>query len=245
MRARASSPPDSRSTRRVLHVDPHVLCRLGFERLLESSPEPTLRLVATTGSRKEAVELIETHSPDLVVTALELQGDDGLELIGWLRHHKPNIRVLVVSARDPATFGERALRAGALGFVPKEADADVIFFAVREVLAGRIYAPAALTERVMSAVTGRRVVSPDDPLDVLSDRELQVFEQLGSGRSSREVAQILGLSVKTIASHRANIQTKLGGVSLAELLRRAVLWVESRPQGAQSGNGRTPRAAAP
>jgi len=244
MRPRAPSPLDGRAPRRVLHVDPHVLCRLGLERLLDGGQEPALRLVGSTGSRKEALELIENHAPDLVVTALELQGDDGLELVAWLRHHRPNIRVLVLSARDPATFGERALRAGALGFVPKDADAQVITFAVREVLAGRIYAPAALTERVMSAVTGRRVVSPDDPLDVLSDRELQVFEQLGSGRSSREVAQILGLSVKTIASHRANIQTKLGGVSLAELLRRAVLWVESRPQGAESGNGTAQRVAA-
>lgn len=241
MRGRASTHHDGRLAR-VVHVDPHAVCRMGLERLLESAADPALKLVAGTGSRREAQDLITLHSPELVVTALELQGDDGLELVGWLRQQRPNIRVLVLSSRDPANFGERALRAGALGFVPKDADPQVLLFAMREVLLGRIYAPAALTERVMSAMTGRRVVSADDPLDVLSDRELQVFEQLGSGRSSREVAQILGLSVKTIASHRANIQTKLGGVSLPELLRRAVLWVESKGESDPSQN-RTSRSA--
>jgi DNA-binding NarL/FixJ family response regulator len=216
---------------RVVHADPHPLCRIGLERLLEGATDPSARVVGAADARREAEDLITRHSPDLVVTALELPGDDGLELVGWLRHHRPDTRVLVLSARDPVTFGERALRAGALGFVSKESEPQVVLFALREVLAGRIYAPAALTERVMSAMTGRRVVSADDPLEVLSDRELQVFEQLGSGRSSREVAEILGLSVKTIASHRANIQTKLGGLSLAELLRRAVMWAAKKDGG--------------
>ena len=243
MSFRAALPTDGRSAR-VVHVDPHVLCQLGLERLLETAQEPHFKLVGATGSRRDAQSLVVEHSPDMVVTALELSGDDGLELIGWLRQHRPHIRIVVLSARDPAIVGERALRAGALGYVSKDAEAHVILFAMREVLAGRIYAPAALTERVMSAMTGRRVVSPDDPLDALSDRELQVFEQLGSGRSSREVAQILGLSVKTIASHRANIQTKLGGLSLPELLRRAVLWVESRQVEIDHSQSRTPSATA-
>lgn len=225
------NPLDNRRNaepRSVVMVHPHPVTRIGFGQVVAATTDPSLQVVGEASSRREAQTLISQLSPDLVVTTLELAADDGLELVSWLRHSHPAIRVLVLSSRDPATFGERALRAGALGYVCKDASVDVLQYALREVLAGRIYAPAALTERVMSAVTGRRVVSPDDPLDLLSDRELQVFEHLGSGRSSREVAETLGLSVKTIASHRANIQVKLGGVSLPELLRRAVLWVESR-----------------
>lgn len=236
MSPRASNTNDSRhSAHRVVHVDSHFLCRLGFERLVETHKDPALTLVGQAQNRRDAQSLVLDRAPELVVTALELTGDDGLELVGWLRQNRPQTKVLVLSSRDAATFGERVLRTGALGFVPKDSDAPLLLMAIREVLSGRIYAPPALTERVMSAMTGRRVVTADDPLDMLSDRELQVFEQLGSGRSSREVAQILGLSVKTIASHRANIQVKLGGVTLPELLRRAVLWVEGKEKSNGSG----------
>lgn len=226
------------SPQRVLVVDPHPLARLGFAQLIASTTEPLLVVAGETRSRREAQQLIERDPPDLVLTALELGDDDGLDLIAWLRDHHPDVRVLVLSARDAATFGERALRAGALGFIGKDAPLEALLTAIREVLAGRIHAPAALTERVLSVVTGRRARLSDDPFDLLSDRELQVFEHLGSGRSSREIAQVLGLSVKTIATHRANIQAKLGGVSLAELVRRAVLWVESRS--AEKANGDKP-----
>lgn len=169
-------------------VHPHPLTRVGFGQVVAAATEPSIHIVGEASTRREAQTLISQHVPDLVVTALELEADDGLELVSWLRHSHPLVRVAVLSSRDPAVFGERALRAGALGYVCHDAPVEVLQYALREVLAGRIYAPASLTGRVMSAVTGRRVVSPDDPLEVLSDRELQVFEHLGSGRSSREVA---------------------------------------------------------
>jgi len=212
--------------RRLIAVDAHPVVRHGIARVVAEQPD--LAFVAEAGSRHEAQAAIARHAPELVVMALELQHDDGLELLTWIRHCHEKTRVLVLSGRSSLTCGERALRAGALGFIGKEAEGDALLHAMREVLAGRLYAPPELTEHVMSKVSGRHTAPSDAPMDVLSDRELQIFEHMGLGRNTREIAVLLGRSVKTIASHRANIQVKLEAESLGELVRRAVLWVAQR-----------------
>lgn len=242
MTPRPASPSRARSAqiRRVVAVDAHPVVRRGVAQIVAAASD--LELVAEAGRRHDAQRLVTQHAPDLVVTGLALDGADGFELISWIQGNQVAVRVLVLSGRDPCVCGERALRAGALGFVGKDAAPDEILAAMRDVLAGRMHAPPALTGRIMRAMGGRRSSDPsgggDDPIEQLSDRERQVFEAFGAGRSAREVAASLAISVKTVASHRANIQVKLGLASRAEFVRRAVLWVGDPGDGPSSASRR-------
>jgi len=212
-------------TATVLLVDPQPIVREG---LAHRAAEGGLLVVAEAGNRKEAQEKVARYHPDLAIIDIVLDLEDGLELVGWIRAHHPSTRVLVFSLRDPVVYGERALRAGALGYVGKLEPVSELLGAMNSVLANQIHTPRALAEHLAQGVRGRPRKSGTTLLDLLTDRELQVFELLGSGRSTQQVASVLDLSIKTIASHRAHIQRKLGITSLGELMRRAVLWADQR-----------------
>lgn len=210
----------------VLFVDPQPIVREG---LAYRAADGGFVVVAETGNRQEAQALVARHHPDLAVVDIVLDLEDGLELVGWIHANHKATRVLVFSLRDPVIYGERALRAGALGYVGKLEPVSELMRAMHSVLAGRMHTPRALAERLAQGVRGRARDGGTGLIDLLTDRELQVFELLGSGRATQQIASALDLSIKTIASHRAHIQRKLGITSLGELTRRAVLWAEQRP----------------
>jgi DNA-binding NarL/FixJ family response regulator len=170
--------------------------------------------------------MVEQEQPDIAVVDISLPGMSGLELIKHMQVLAPNVRVLVVSRHDEALYAERAIRAGARGYVMKLEAGDVIVKAVRRVLGGGLYVSEEINERLLMGMLSGREALAMSPLEVLSDRELEVFELTGRGINTREIAERLHLSVKTVESYRARIKTKLDLNNATELMQHAVQWVE-------------------
>ncbi len=211
--------------KRILIVDDHPLMRKGLALTLEA--EADLEVCGQAASAEEALSMLDTVQPDLAIVDISLPGMSGLELIKHLHTWKPDLPVLVISRHDEALYAERAIRAGARGYVMKIEAVDVIVKAVRRVLAGGLYVSEEISERLLLSMTGHRRTEARTPVELLSDRELEVFELTGRGLTTREIAERLHLSVKTIESYRARIKTKLGLRSAAELMQHAVQWVEN------------------
>ncbi|MEM8600568.1 MAG: response regulator transcription factor [Bacteroidota bacterium] len=210
---------------RLLLVDDHPLLRKGLALTLNA--EPDLEVVGQAASAEEALEAFSTLDPDVVLIDISLPGMSGLELLKHLLALKPDLLTLVVSRHDEALYAERAVRAGAKGYVMKVEAADEIVQAVRHVLRGGIYMSEDLKDRLLFGAAVGRKAPMQSPLEVLSDRELEVFEMTGRGLPTREIAERLHLSVKTVESYRARIKTKLSLDSGTELMQHAVRWVES------------------
>jgi len=209
----------------VVLVDDHPLLRKGLARTIEN--EMDLNVVAQMDSAEDALEEIEDLTPDLAVVDISLPGMSGLELIKHLQSRVPEIQTLVVSRHDEGLYAERCIRAGARGYVMKQEAGDVIVEAIRKVLNGRIFVSEEINERLLQSMAeGGRERMMQSPLEVLSDRELEVFELTGEGLSTRDIAERLHLSVKTIESYRARIKDKLHFESANELMKHAVQWVE-------------------
>ncbi|MEM6785305.1 MAG: response regulator transcription factor [Bacteroidota bacterium] len=210
---------------RLLLVDDHPLLRKGLALTLNA--EPDLDVVGQAASAEEALEAFGTLDPDVALIDISLPGMSGLELLKHLLALKPDLLTLVVSRHDEALYAERAVRAGAKGYVMKVEAADEIVQAVRHVLRGGIYMSEDLKDRLLFGAAVGRKVPMQSPLEVLSDRELEVFEMTGRGLPTRVIAERLHLSVKTVESYRARIKTKLSLESGTELMQHAVRWVES------------------
>jgi DNA-binding NarL/FixJ family response regulator len=179
-------------------------------------------------SAEEALGAIEDLAPNLAVVDISLPGMSGMELIKHLQSRTPDVRILVVSRHDESLYAERCIRAGARGYVMKQEAGDAIVNAIRTVLDGRIFVSEEINERLLQSMAeGGRDRIMQSPLEVLSDRELEVFELTGRGDSTREIAERLHLSVKTVESYRARIKNKLNLDSANELMKHAVQWVES------------------
>jgi DNA-binding NarL/FixJ family response regulator len=207
--------------RRILLVDDHPLVR---ERLADViNHEPDLRVCGGAAERHEALRAIAASNPDLVIIDLNLKESDGLELIKDIRQRHPELRMLVVSMHDESLYAERALRAGAHGYITKENATTDILLAIRKVLAGRIYMSDTLAEQIATKVTGHRREAAFAP-EKLSDRELSVFELIGQGFTLREIADQLHLDVKTVETYRVRIKEKLDLKDAGEVLKRAIQW---------------------
>jgi DNA-binding NarL/FixJ family response regulator len=207
---------------RILVVDDHPLVRTGLAELLRH--EADLEVCCEASTLQEAVEFLASGSPDVAIVDISLPDGNGLDLVKRLRIRHPNTRVLVLSMHDEALLAERALHAGALGYINKEEAAEKIIGAIRHVLTGKTWmSPRMKAHRqaVDAPATGE---SRGSPLATLSDRELEVFELIGRGVGTGEIAAKLHLSVKTIETYRANIKRKLRLTSSGELTRRAVQW---------------------
>ena len=212
-------------TKEILLIDDHPLMRKGLAMTLEAESDMTVCKQAA--SAEEALELLETYIPDIAVVDISLPGMSGLEFIKHAHALHPKMRMIVVSRHDEALYAERAIRAGARGYVMKlEAD-TIIVDAIRRVLEGRIYVSPEINERLLLGMLSGRDAMQRSPLEILSDRELEVFELTGRGVSTREIAERLHLSIKTVESYRARIKSKLDLSSATELLQQAVQWVES------------------
>ena len=212
--------------RHVLVVDDHPLFRKGVVQLL--SDEPDLWVVAEASNSKEALGAIRKHRLDLAVVDIGLEGGaNGIELTKSIRAEKPKLPVLVLSMHDETLFAERALRAGARGYVMKREALDNFISAVRTVLRGEIFISPNMSKRMVFA----HLSGPGDArpaVDRLTDRELEILQRIGEGREVREIAEELHLSAKTVEAHRANIKEKLNFQNAREVARFAVQWVDSQ-----------------
>jgi len=210
--------------KRILIVDDHPIMRRGLTGTLES--EPGFEVVYQLDSAEEVLKVLDKDEPDLLLVDVSLPGMNGIELVKNVIFQNPNLKILVISRHDEFLYAERAIRAGAKGYIMKFESADEILKAVKKVLNGGIYLSSELSEKLLFGMaTGKKEIS-DTPLDALSDRELEVFELTGKGKSTREIAERLHLSVKTIESYRARIKAKLNYDNANELMLHAVKWVD-------------------
>jgi DNA-binding NarL/FixJ family response regulator len=211
-------------TIRVLLIDDHPIVRYGFARLLAA--ESDLVVCAESVDAPGALEALESK-PDVAVVDLSLGATSGLDLIAELKQRVPQLAVLVVSMHDEVLYAERALRAGAAGYVMKFEATEKIVKAIRTVASGGVFVSESVSARLV-----QRAVSPERAqkslLEILSDRELHVFELLGRGFGTRAIAEQLHVSIKTIESYRARLKEKMNLRSGTELVRFAVRWAEER-----------------
>lgn len=211
---------------RILIVEDQPITRYGLARLIGS--EPDMISVGQAMDRISALELFATCEVDLVVVDLILGKDDGLELVKELVARRSDIPILVFSFMDEALFAARALRAGAHGYLMKDATGDVILAAMRGVLSGEICVSKAVTDAALRRVAGLAPSQADDPLAELSDRELQIFLLIGKGHDMHQIAEQLYISIHTAQAHREHIKNKLKFEHSKELLRYASQWVNSK-----------------
>ncbi len=214
---------------KIIIVDDHPLMRKGLATSLQG--EPDMEVVAQCQNAEEAMVALGEAQPDLALVDVSLPGMSGLELIKHMLAVKPELKVLVISRHDEGLYAERAIRAGARGYVMKLQAADVMLKAIRRILSGGVYVSEEINERLLMGIASGRDNFAKSPLEALSDRELEVFEMTGRGRGTRDIAESLHLSVKTVESYRARIKSKLNLNTAAELMQHAVQWVEGEKAG--------------
>lgn len=209
----------------ILIVDDHPLVRKGIRSLLEQ--EADFEVAGEASSRAEVLETIRKKLPTLILLDISLQGSDGIEVTKAIRSEFEQVPILIVSMHDESLYAERALRAGANGYIMKQEMAENVIKAIRQVLQGKIYVSDNMRQKVLRDLTQPHADIKTTPMERLSDRELEVFRLIGEGRGTREIAETLHLSIKTIETYRAHIKEKLSIKSAAELARSAVNWVEN------------------
>lgn len=212
--------------RRVLIVDDHPIVRQGVRRMIEL--ESDLMVCGEAQTEKEARAAIRALHPDVVIVDLSLGQGDGLELVRDVHAQLPQLPMLVLSMHDEQIYGERLLAAGASGYIMKHAASALLLVALRAVLAGGVYLSESLARNLERAVGGINGGVSPDPIGRLSNRELQVMSLIGRGLSSREAAEGLGLSIKTIETYRQSLKRKLNLATNAQLLQYAINWYLSR-----------------
>ena len=207
---------------KIFVVDDHPVMRLGYAALINR--EPDLVVCGEAGTAEEALEKIT--APDLIIVDISMEGMGGLELIRHLRAYQPALPVLVVSMHDELLYGERALRAGARGYIMKSEVDTTIVEAIRHILSGGFYVSNRMSAKILLQYSDRRLDAEQSSIERLSDRELDVFKLMGQGLSTREIAEALHISPKTVESHRRRMKIKLAIDSTAMLLQRAVQWAQ-------------------
>jgi DNA-binding NarL/FixJ family response regulator len=216
-------------TRRVLIVDDHALVRSGLSELI--GHEAGLEVCGEASDAATALTKVKETQPDIVIVDIMLKEGSGVELIKQIRALDPSIRMLVTSMHDERLYAERVLNAGAMGYVSKQEPAEKVIQAIRQVLAGRVYVSEQMADRVLRRVSHGAEDPKQSPLDALSDRELEVLNLIGQGLSTRQIAEQLHLSVKTIDTYREHIKSKLNLKTANELVRYAVAWTLDPSQG--------------
>ena len=210
--------------RKVLVVDDHPIVREGLAQMINR--ESDLMVCGDAEDMQRAVQLMDTLKPDILIVDISLNGPDGLDLLKYIRARDPALPVLILSMHDEALYAERALRAGAKGYVMKRESTKSVITAIRRVLSGEVY----ISERVVSAMAKRMGSSRKaaaEPVERLSDRELEIFRLLGQGRTTSQIAEDLHLSLKTVQAYCARAKEKFGVNSLGELLRAAIRWEDA------------------
>lgn len=219
------TPVEDRSQKAcVFIVDDHPVVRQGLTALINQ--EGDLQVCGDAADSSQAMDRIVQVKPDIAVIDLSLGDDTGLDLIRRVKGRLPDLNILVLSMHHESFYAERVLRAGGRGYIMKEEPPQQILAAIRKVLEGEIYLSDDMSARLLSTLFESSQGHSASLVDRLSDRELQVFELIGRGLRTREVAEKLYLSIKTVESHRANIKKKLGLKHTNEFVQQAVRWVE-------------------
>jgi DNA-binding NarL/FixJ family response regulator len=213
----------------ILIVDDHPVIRHGLTQLIDQQPD--LAVCSQVGTVEQAIEAVERLRPEAAIIDISLDGGDGLELVKQIRARWPEVMILVLSMHCERLYAERALRAGARGYVMKQESPDTVMTALRKVLVGAVHVGDAVQAFWLERAACGRGVHGRPPIEALSDRELCVMRSIGSGSGTRQIAEKLHLSVKTIESHRENIKRKLGLKNATELVRYATLFVEQESNG--------------
>lgn len=219
-------PPPAAPRRRVLLVDDHPFMRAGLAQLIERQAD--LEVGGEAGNPAEAFQQLTRSKPDLVLTDLTMPGRSGLEFIKDLRAAHADLAILVISMHDEAVYAERVIRAGARGYIMKEAGGENLLAAIRQVLRGEVYVSPRMSSRILNDLAARRPRGSTSPIERLTDREFEVFQLIGQGKSTRDVAEQLHLSSKTVDVHRSHLKAKLGLKGATALIRHAVRWVETQ-----------------
>jgi len=220
------SPPPGSPRKRILLVDDHPFMRAGLGALIDRQPD--MQVCGEAGQPAEAMQAIVRENPDLVLTDLTMPGRSGLEFVKDVKAAHPDAAILIMSMHDESVFAERALRAGARGYIMKEAGGENLLTAIRQVLRGEVYVSPKMSARILEGLSGTKPRGSSSPIEKLTDREFEIFQLIGHGKSTREIAQQLHLSPKTVDVHRANIKEKLELTDITALIRHAVRWVETQ-----------------
>jgi DNA-binding NarL/FixJ family response regulator len=230
---RTSKPPPVSATaspastrKNILIVDDHPMTRAGIAQLLAVQSE--IAACWEAGNPEQAMAELSKRQPDLMLADITMPGRSGLEFIKDALALYPALPILILSMHDEQLYAERALRAGARGYIMKEAGGEKLLAAIRHVLSGRVYVSERISAGFLDAMTGRRPRGSTSPIEKLSDREFEVLQLIGQGKSTRDIAAQLHLSSKTVDVHRAHIREKLELKDVTSLVRYAVRWVESQ-----------------
>ena len=218
---KAGKPPT-----RILIVDDHPIVQQGLTSLL--SQEPDFEVCGVTDDVPSAIKLVEKTKPHVVTIDISLASGSGLDLVRRIAKRDRSIRMLVCSLYDETLYAERALHAGALGYVNKHEATRTIVEAIRQVLDDKVYLSERMSERLAHRLIGGRVKDVQPAVESLSDRELEVFGMIGKGQTSAEIAKTLHLGIKTVDTYRCRIKQKLKLTNMAQLAREAAQWVLER-----------------
>jgi DNA-binding NarL/FixJ family response regulator len=222
-----SDSADKQARARVFLVDDHAIVRDGLTSLINR--EPDLTVCGDAEDATSALRKIQALRPDIVLVDISLAGPDGLDLLKAIRVYDHRIPVLVLSMHDESHYAERALRAGASGYIMKHEATEKVLVAIRRILGGDVYLSERLASKMLhQLVGGGAPAAPQSPIADLTDRELEVFRRIGEGRGTRQIAEELQISVKTVESYQARIKDKLSLKNARELVQRAVKWADEK-----------------
>ena len=209
----------------VLIIDDHAIVRQGLKHLINH--EKDLFVCGEAEDGRSGLSAILSLKPDIVLADVSLPGMNGIEFIKNIKACHPSLPIVVLSMHDESLYAERVLRAGALGYVTKKAASETIIAALRKALNGELYTHGPFAATLLQRLLSKQQPNDGSPASALSDRELEVFEMIGNGKSTHEIADALNLSVKTVDSHRTHIKDKLDLHTATELVKRAVLHIEN------------------
>lgn len=224
--AQPTGPAAVERKKKILIVDDHPITRQGMRMLIDLQDD--MVVCGEADNAPQAMDLAAKLKPDVAVVDITLRTANGIELTKNLRAHSPELLILIVSMHDEELFAERALRAGAKGYLMKHEASDKVTTALRRILGGDIYVSERVQARMLSRMVNQRTGEMVSPVESLSDREMEVFQLLGNGYATRQIAERLNLSVKTIDSYREHLKLKLGLESGADLIRYAIQWVKAQ-----------------
>ncbi|MGH9397853.1 MAG: response regulator transcription factor [Terriglobia bacterium] len=224
MRPQPQQAPNRRKSK-VFVLDDHPIVRQGLAQLINR--EPDLIVCGEAGESHRALQGIGGLKPDILILDISLSGPDGIELLKNIRARDAALPVLILSMHDESIYAERALRAGANGYIMKQEASEKVLMAVRRILGGEVYVSERVANKMLQQYIGRSTVVTHSPVEDLSDRELEVFRLIGEGYGTRQIAEELHLSVKTVESYQAHIKEKMAFHSAREMVQHAIRWVIS------------------
>ena len=209
----------------ILIVEDHPIFRMGLKEMINH--EPDMKVCGEAETVDNALDLLQSCRPDLAIVDLSLKESNGMDFIREISDHYPACASLVLSMHDEALHAERCLLAGARGYIMKQEASDCVVTAIRQILAGQIHVSPRIMSRLLSVFRQQPDLAKTSPLASISDRELEIFQLIGKGLSSKQIAMQLNISIKTVGTYRERIKEKLSLSNASELVRCAVVWVET------------------